>query len=213
MARSGREPPATRAFQVGLRWLVIFQAVTVVPVVVWAEPIVRVLLGPGYEESAGVLRALGPYIFLQGLAPLVSVSVNYLGEARRRIPIALGAVAINVVVDLALIPTVGIQGAAIGTDLAYLLYVPAHLAICADLLQLDLRPLLRTLARCAVAASGMAVVLALAGTGHLSLAAALVGGIGGLLVFAATLVLTREVSLDELRVARRAFVRALPLPS
>jgi O-antigen/teichoic acid export membrane protein len=213
MARSEHAPPATDAFLTGLRWLVILQAAIVVPVVVWAEPIVRLLLGPDYGPSAGVVRALAPYIFLQGIGPLVSVTVNYLGGARRRIPVALGAVAINVVVDLALIPTIGIEGAAIGTDLAYLLYVPAHLAICASMLGLDLRPLARTLMRAAVAATAMAAVLVVAGTSDLSLAAALVGGLGGLLAFGGTLLLLREVSLDELRLARRAFARALPLPS
>jgi O-antigen/teichoic acid export membrane protein len=213
MARSEREQPETAAFLTALRWLVILQAAIVVPVVVWATPLVRLLLGPEYGPSAGVLQALAPYLFLQGLGPLVSVTVNYLGEARRRIPIALGAVAVNVVVDLALIPTIGIEGAAIGTGLAYALYVPAHLRICARILGLDLRPLLRTLVRTLVAACAMAVVLALAGTGELSAGAALAGGVGGVLAFAGTLVLLREVSLDELRLARRAFVRALPLPS
>jgi O-antigen/teichoic acid export membrane protein len=213
MARNEREPPETGTFTAVLRWLVILQAATVVPLVVWADPIVRVLLGPGYADSAGVLRALAPYIFLQGLGPLVSATVNYLGEAGRRVPIALGAVAINVVVDLALIPTIGIEGAAIGTDLAYLLYVPAHLAICARLLGLDVRPLLRTLARTLVAGAVLASVLAVAGTDELSAGAALAGGLGGLLAYVATLVLVREVSVDELRVARRAFARALPLPS
>jgi O-antigen/teichoic acid export membrane protein len=213
MARNEREPPATGTFQAALRWLVILQAATVVPLVVWADPIVRLLLGPDYRASAGVLRALAPYIFLQGLGPLVSVTVNYLGQARRRIPIALGAVAVNVVVDLVLIPTIGIQGAAIGTGLAYILYVPAHLRICAQILGLDLRPLVRTLARALAAGCAMALVLALAGTDVLSLAEALAGGVGGTLAYAGTLVLLREVSIDELRLARRAFMRALPLPS
>jgi heme-degrading monooxygenase HmoA len=72
-------------------------------------------LGPGYEESADVLRALTPYVFLAGLAPLVSLAVNFLGEARRRIPIALGAVAVNVAIDVTLIPRIGIVAGAIGT--------------------------------------------------------------------------------------------------
>ena len=42
----------------------------------------------------------------------------------------LGTVLINLGLDVALIPRVGVVGAAIGTDVAYLLYVPAHFLIC-----------------------------------------------------------------------------------
>lgn len=47
-------------FGATLRYLVIFQAALIAPIVVWAEPIVDLLLGKGYEESADVLRALAP---------------------------------------------------------------------------------------------------------------------------------------------------------
>ena len=42
-----------------------------------------------------MLRAMAPFIYLFGLAPLVSVGVNYLGEARRRIPVAIAALLVN----------------------------------------------------------------------------------------------------------------------
>ena len=62
------------------------------PLVVWATPIVDLLLGPSYGESVDVLRALAPYVLLASLGPLLSLTVNYLGEARSRIPLAIGAI-------------------------------------------------------------------------------------------------------------------------
>ena len=77
----GGAGPNVGAFQAGIRYLMILQAAMVVPVVVWAGPIADTVLGGGFEESADVMRALAPLIYLFGLAPLVSVGVNYLGEA------------------------------------------------------------------------------------------------------------------------------------
>ena len=118
----------------GIRYLMILQAALVVPVVVWADPIADVVLGTGFEESADVLRAMAPFIYLFGLAPLVSVGVNYLGEARRRIPVAIAALVVNFVVSIVLLNEIGVVGSAIGADAAYLIYVPAHFWICKQLL-------------------------------------------------------------------------------
>lgn len=203
LARHERRPPNVRAFQQSLRGLIIFQAALIAPVAVWAEPITGILLGSQYAESAEVLRALTPYIFLSGLAPLVSVSVNYLGHARVRIPIAVAALAINATIDVLLLPRIGVVAGSIGTDVAYLLYVPAHFLICKRLLGIRLGPLAVTLARALAAASGMAAVLFLAGTSSLSVFEWAFGAGGGLAVFVAILLASREVSLGEVRTLRR----------
>ncbi len=191
-------------FGATLRYLVIFQAALIAPIVVWAEPIVDLLLGKGYEESADVLRALAPFVFLQGIAPLVSLAVNYLGEARRRIPIAIATVLINLGIDLVLIPRIGIVGGAIGTDVAYALYVPAHLWICNRLLGLELRPVGLAFARSMIAAGGMAAVLVAVGTESLSPVDWILGLVAGTAAFAVILLLTREVTWAELLALREA---------
>ena len=80
-----------RGARSGLRYLMILQTATAVTIFVWAEPLTHLLLGSQFEGSAAILRALTPYIFLSGIGPLATVSVNYLGEARRRVPIAVGS--------------------------------------------------------------------------------------------------------------------------
>lgn len=203
LARREGHPPAVREFAASIRYLIIYQALLVAPVVVWARPITDLLLGDGYEGSASVLRALAPYIFLSGLAPLLSVAVNYLGEARRRVPIAIGAVLVNVILDLLLIPAIGIVGAAVGTGVAYALYVPAHFLICRQMIELPLRPIAATLARSLVAAGAMAGVLALFGTSDLSVAKWVGGSVAGAAAFGAVLAATGELSRRELRSAAR----------
>jgi O-antigen/teichoic acid export membrane protein len=209
LARTKDRPPRIDAFRHALRFLIILQAALLAPVLVWAEPIVSLLLGPEYRASAGVLRALAPFVFLSGIAPIVSLTVNYLGDARRRIPIAVLTVLVNLGVDLALVPRIGIVGGALGTDLAYAIYVPGHLWICRSMLGISLIPFAPTLARSLAAALAMGLVLASFGTANLSLLDWFGGGLAGTAVFAVTLLATREISLTDLRSARRLVLERL----
>ena len=85
---------------------------------------------------------------------------------------------INLVVDVVLIPRIGIVAGAIGTGLALAVYVPAHLWICVRALDAPLRPLGLALVRSLVAAAAMAGVLLAFGTSHLSVVDWLAGGVG-----------------------------------
>ncbi len=198
---AARERKSIAAFQAAVRYLIVGQAILLAPLVVWAHPIVFLLLGPAYDESVPVLRALTPFVFLSGLGPLLTASVTYLGRAGRRVPIAVAAVVTNAAVDVVLIPEIGPLGAAIGTDIGFLVYVPAHFWICRRELGLTLRPIAITLARTALAVTAMGLVLTLAGTGDLSPVAWILAGTGGVLAYLVTLVLTGEIEQRELREA------------
>jgi len=204
LARADRErAPDPGAFTAALRYALILQAALIAPFLVWADPITHLLFGTGYERSADVLRALTPYVFLAGAAPVVSISATYLGEARRRIPVVLAADATNVLLDLMLLPRIGVVGAAVGSDAGFLLYVPAHLLICRRKLGFSLRPLVLTTLRVLTAAAAMAAILAAVGT-ELTPALWVIGAAGGTAGFVATLLVTRELSLGELRAAWHA---------
>jgi O-antigen/teichoic acid export membrane protein len=207
--REGAEPevdPFVRA----LRYLLMVQALLTAVAVVWAEPIVEILLGPKYAESAEVLRALGPFIFLAGIAPVISLGVNYLGEARRRVPIAIAAVAINAGIDVALIPEIGIVAGAIGTDVAFALYVPAHFWVARRIIDLPLKGLGVTLVRTLLAGGAAAGVLALFGTSaDLSALEIVGGGLAALAIYPAVLLALRELTGAELRQARELLTRRL----
>jgi O-antigen/teichoic acid export membrane protein len=199
------EPGApARRLERACRVIVMMQALLVAPLVVWAEPIVSLVLGPGYSGSVPVLRAIAPYAFLLGLAPLVSTGLDYLGQARRRIPVVVGALVVNLVIDLILIPRIGVVGGAIGSDIAFALYVPAHLLICARMLDADLRPLAVTTARTALAAGAMTGILALFGTSDVTVPRLVLGSVAGCLGYASVLVLAKEVSIGEIDAALAA---------
>jgi O-antigen/teichoic acid export membrane protein len=208
LARSADHQPETTTFAGAIRGLIVLMAAVCAVTTVWASPIVRLALGPSFGKSAEVLRALAPYIFLGGLGPLVSGGMNIIGLARRRIPIAIVTVLVNLALDLILIPRIGILGGAIGTDVAYLIYVPAHFLYCRRTLGLALRPLAITLTRALLAGVAMGLVLLAFGYHRLSIVQALAGSLAGAATFAVVMLATGEVSVTELTRAWRLITRS-----
>jgi O-antigen/teichoic acid export membrane protein len=202
LAREAGGAPDVAAFRLALRLLLGFQFMLVPPLVIWAPSIINIALGPGYGASVDVLRAMGPYVLLVGAAPLLALSVNYLGEARSRVPLAIGAITINAVIDVILIPKIGIVAGAIGTDVAFLFFVLGHLVIIRRLIDLPLRPLGLSLARVVLAALAMSVVLFAFGTGKLGAAELIVGGVLAVVTYFAVLMATEELTPVHLRAAR-----------
>jgi stage V sporulation protein B len=192
--RGGDSGPFLRA----LRLTMIFQAALIAPLLVWAQPIMDLLLGEEYQGSIGVLRALAPFVFLTGLGALLSYAANYLGEARRRVPLAVGALLVNVVIDVTLIPVIGIEAGALGTDVAYGAYVVGHLWICTRLIDIPLASLAATFARSMLAAAVMAATLFAFGTEDIPVALLPIGGLLAGVAYLVTLVAARETSFTEL---------------
>lgn len=207
LARGPNSEPDVGALAVGLRWIILIQTVLVAPTVVWAQPMADILLGKGYEQSAEVLAALAPFTFMQGFGPLVSLSVNYLGAARKRIPIAVGTLILTIGLDLLLIPLIGLHGATISTDISYGFYVLGHFWIVKRLIGLPLRPIGRDLLRALVAAVAMSGVMALFGTDNLGPVSIVLGGAAGVITYVLALLATRAVSVEELRAFRGAVAR------
>lgn len=206
MSRAGHGPDV-KGFLIAVRYLLILQTLFAIPILVWAEPISHLVFGSDYGGSVEVLRALAVFVFVAGFAPIFAVSVNYLGEARKRIPIAIAAVLIILTVDLALIPEIGIIGAAIGEDVAIVFYTGAHLWICRRIVRLPLRPLAKTFLRTLLAGAGMAAVLLALETSNVTLPALVASGVAAMAVFAAALLMLGEISRAELSVMGAALAQ------
>ena len=106
----------------------------------------------------------------------MTVGVNYLGEARRRIPVAILTLVVNFVVSIVLLNEIGVVGSAIGASAASLIYVPVHFWICKRLIGLPMRPIARTFARAAVSGAAMAAVMLAFGYNELTVFDWIAGG-------------------------------------
>jgi O-antigen/teichoic acid export membrane protein len=164
MARRPDAKPQIDTFMDAMRWITALQGIFLAPILVWAEPIMTTLLGSKYHDSGPVLRALTPFVLMSGPALLASLTVNYVGAARRRVPLAIAALSVNAAFDVIFLPRIGIVAGAIGTDLAYAIWMPAHLLILRQLLDLSLRPIALDFLRAAFGAGVACLPLLALGT-------------------------------------------------
>jgi O-antigen/teichoic acid export membrane protein len=186
-----------------LRYLLIMQMLFTAPLIIWSEAIMNVIFGNKYPEASEVLQALAPFVYLSGIAQITTLAVNYIGEARRRVPIAIAMLTTNIVIDVVLLPKIGIVAGAIGTSAAYAVWVPPHLWLLRDHIGLRLRPLAVTGLRTCIAGAAMVGALAALGTGKVAWPLMLAGVIVGPAAYLAVLFATREVSLGDVTILRR----------
>lgn len=198
LARRGDQAPDARAFTLATRALLLLQGALLAPVIVWAEPIADLVLGSGYSQSVGVLRALAPFMFLLATGTFLALTVNFVGEAKRRVWIAISTLALCAAIDAALLPTIGVVGAAIGMDVAFAAYVLGHYWICRRVFEFPVKRLLLTLGRCLLAAAAMAAVLALIGISSLTWWQWIAGAILGPAAYLATLFGSGELTRREI---------------
>ncbi len=83
-------------------------------------------IGAQYRGESELLVAMGPLLVLSALAPLPSIALNQIGHAGERLRVAAITLAINLVLDLALVPSLGAWGAVVGTTVAFTFYFVRH---------------------------------------------------------------------------------------
>lgn len=192
VARRLRGTPEFAQLLLAARYVLLFGAAVAAVLVAWSVPLTTLVLGPSYADSADVLRALAPYALMLNVVPLFALALNYLGEARRRIPLILAAVLVNLVFDLIMLPRIGIVAGAIGTNLGFLVFAIGLVWIYRRQTAAAIGPLAGTLARAALAAAALGGVLAAWGTTDLSPLQWIGGAVSGLLAFLAVLRATGE---------------------
>ncbi len=79
-----------------------------------------------YRGDWPIVVAMAPLLLLGSLAALPSITLNQTGHAKARLRIAGVTVAVNVVLDLALIPWLGAWGAVISSTIAFGYYFLRH---------------------------------------------------------------------------------------
>jgi O-antigen/teichoic acid export membrane protein len=83
-------------------------------------------IGGQYRGDSHLLLGMGAFLLLTTIAPLPTIALNQTGHAKDRLRIAAITVAVNLVLDLALVPKMGAWGAVIATSLAYAYYFVRH---------------------------------------------------------------------------------------
>lgn len=155
-----------------------------------AEPMIELVFGTNYVGAASVLQVLSAYAVFQAITNITSHGLDFMGRARDR-AIAQGITsALNVLLNILLIPMMGVVGAAISTLITYGIYTIINVFIIHLEFNLRIVYLLKQLALIggiAIVMSGVVFILLEYITGWITLGA--VVGIG-VFIWAALAVLT-----------------------
>jgi O-antigen/teichoic acid export membrane protein len=129
-----------------------------------AGPVIELVFGAEYAGAVPVLQVLGVYAVFVAVIEITSHSLDYLGRARTRATIRGVTAVCNVVLNVILIPTIGVVGAAISTVVTHGAYTLACVVIIHHEFDLDVEVLTRELRRIlGVTALMSGVVLLLVG--------------------------------------------------
>lgn len=120
---SGNSEQAAVLYREALSRVILLYLPGIVGLIIVAEPTIRYIFGSKYLSTVPALRVLAVVGILEAIGNITASGLDYLGRAKRRAQLKLAAVLLNVGLNVVLITNYGITGAAIGTVLAYSIYI------------------------------------------------------------------------------------------
>jgi len=133
----GNADTAARIYEEALSHGLLLYIPAAAGIILVAEPVIEIFFGNDYLGAVPVLQILAIYAVLQAVTKLTSDGLNYLGRARARAIVKAITSVLNVILNLLLIPTMGVIGAAFSTVITYSVYTFANFYIMST--ELDIR--------------------------------------------------------------------------
>ncbi len=196
---NGNYGQAATLYQDALHSMVLLYAPAAIGLFLVADPAVTLIFGQEYHGAIPVVQVFSFYVLIQAISYVTGSGLDYLGKAKYR-AVLKGTIAVgNVILNIILIPTIGIIGAALATVLTYGFYVTGNVYLMHRELPLDWPEILANTTKALLIASVMgAIVFALSAyiTGYLSLIAVIGTGIA---IWAALSIATGVIEPQEIR--------------
>ncbi len=126
---AGELDEAAHIYEQTFTYNLLFYIPAAAGLVLVAEPMVQFIFGTEYLDAVTVIQVLAVFMILQSIDSITDDALDYLGRAKHR-AIAKGSTGfLNFGLNLLLIPTVGVVGAAISTVVSYtiMVFVNIHL--------------------------------------------------------------------------------------
>ncbi len=198
------DPPLRFVFQRSVKLSLVLLTPVAVSFAVLADPICKLIYGDTFASAAQPLLILAPCVVLMGIVILTTSLMVSRGNPARMVPVAAAMAAINIALNLALIPSHGDAGAAaamLATAAIYAAWIMRMASRTVGGVQWT-----RTAAGALMAGGGMIVVTLMLDS---SLWTAL--ALGGAVYLIILLVVERLVSPGDVKFAADMLRRRLPL--
>jgi O-antigen/teichoic acid export membrane protein len=165
---------ASRMYRTTLQYTLLLYLPAAVGLVLVAEPTVRIVFGEAYLDAVPVIQVLAVYVVVRAINEITTQALDFLGRARIRAA-AKGTTAVaNLGLNVLLIPTYGVVGAAAATVLTFTIYTLVNVYVMHTEVTVAVGPLLRPVALILAISAGMGgAVFALAP--HISNVVSLLG--------------------------------------
>ncbi|AGB14875.1 membrane protein involved in the export of O-antigen and teichoic acid [Halovivax ruber XH-70] len=176
----GNADRAARMYEQTIFYVLLLYIPAATGMAIVAEPFITIVFGSEYAGAVPVLQILAIHIVLVAVAIVTSNSLDYLGRARERAIAKTVTALCNLGLNVLLIPTIGVVGAAIATVLTFSVYTAVAVYIMGQELDLRSRWLAARVGKIvlvtAVMVPGVYGILSL-GDGLFTLGLAVIGGV------------------------------------
>jgi O-antigen/teichoic acid export membrane protein len=128
---------AAKMFETSLVHTLLLYVPAATGIVLVAEPAIEFVFGESYLGAVPIIQVLSIYVILSAVTNITDYPLDYLGRAKVR-SVAKGVASLgNVVLNILLIPSVGVVGAAVATVITHSFYVCIKLYIISTELPLN----------------------------------------------------------------------------
>jgi len=204
--RRDSEPTIAAVFQRSVKAGLVLLTPVAVAFGLLAEPIMRIAFGADFEDGAAALRLLAPVVVLLGVVTLCTSLIVSRLDPRTMVKLTAAMVALNVVLNVALIPELDESGAATAMLVTEAMFVLLAMRVAVrEVGGIDWRSMLGAPAVAGLAMAG--VLVALESLPAVALAA------GAIVYAGAYLAVERTFSPDDLAFLRATVLRRGRAPS
>ena len=152
---------AAEIYETTFKHNVLFYVPAAAGLVLVAEPLVEFVFGAEYAGAVPVIQVFAIFVVFQSIDKITNDALDYLGRAKHR-AISKGATGVfNFGLNLVLIPTIGVTGAAISTAISYGIMVAINIYLIHSELSLSIASLVKSLALVSGIAAGMSAAVLL----------------------------------------------------
>lgn len=150
---------AARIYERSFENILVLYVPAAMGIVLVARPATEFVFGADYLGAVPVIQVLSVFVVVKSIDKITNDGLDYLGRARTRAVVkSIGSVS-NFLLNVLLIPTMGVVGAAVATAISITGVVGTNVVLINQELSLDLRRLAHTAARVGVVTAVMGAVV------------------------------------------------------
>ncbi|QLG27913.1 flippase [Halorarum halophilum] len=151
---------AARIYEESLSYVLLLYVPACVGLVLVAGPMIRYVFGTDYLPAVPVVQVYSGFIFVNAVDKVTTDGLDYLGRARSRALIKGTMAVANFVLNLLLIPAMGVVGAALATVITYSVYTSSNVYFIHQELGFRVRRVARHAAGTCLLTAGMFAAVA-----------------------------------------------------